>query len=381
MPPNRAEPDAPQATDAVGPSAASGADASPSSRVRGFRGLLDRYPSWLVPLLALVALVAITITIELIAKGRSDFVKPENLLNILRQWSFVGVIAIGMTFVITLGGIDLSVGSLVAFAGGAGILVMNRLLELPVGEGAAWVGVAAGFAAILLIGTAAGALNGVLVTRGQIAPFIATLGGLAAYRSFALTLADGGEFRSASMDLFPAIGSGGIPIPGTNVAPRAPEPIPLLIPWPVVVFLLTALIGWYLLNHTRFGRYVVAIGGNERAARYSAIAVGRIKWLAYTLLGLCTGLAAALLASRLNSVSSSTTGLLYELDVIAAVVIGGTRMRGGAGTIFGTVVGVLILGVIGNMLNLLQVSPYLQGAVKGIVIIAAVLLQRAEREE
>jgi len=385
MPPNRAELEepatSPEPAERVDGSRSADAAGSRFQGLRGLRAVLDRCPSWLIPLLALAALVAMTIVIELASKGRSDFINPENLLNILRQWSFVGVIAIGMTFVITLGGIDLSVGSLVAFAGGAGILVMNRLLELPVGEAAAWIGVAAGFAAILLIGTAAGAVNGLLVTRGRIAPFIATLGGLAAYRSFALTLTDGGEFRSASMELFPAIGSGGIPIPGTNVAPRAPEPIPLLIPWPVVVFLLTGLAGWYLLNHTRFGRYVVAIGGNERAARYSAIAVGRVKWLAYTLLGLCTGLAAALLASRLNSVSSSTTGLLYELDVIAAVVIGGTRMRGGAGTIFGTVVGVLILGVIGNMLNLLQVSPYLQGAVKGVVIIAAVLLQRAEREE
>jgi ribose transport system permease protein len=281
-----------------------------------------------------------------------------------------------MTFVIILGGIDLSVGALVAFLGGSGILLMNHLLDRGWGEVAA-AGVA--FVLMLCLGTVAGMLNGVLITRGKLAPFIATLGGLASYRSIALALADGGEYRSASAEGFKAIGTGGLAIPGTNIAPRAPEPIPLLFPWPVVIFLLLSAGAWVLLNHTRFGRYVIAIGSNERAAVYSAIPVNRIKVLTYMLLGLCVGIASALLSSRMNSVSSAGTGLLYELDVIAAVVIGGTRMRGGTGTIVGTLIGVLILGVVGNMLNLLQVSVYLQGLVKGLIIIGAVLLQRAER--
>jgi ribose transport system permease protein len=142
-----------------------------------------------------------------------------------------------------------------------------------------------------------------------------------------------------------------------------------------------AVLAHILLTRTRFGRYVVAVGCNERAAVYSAINVKRIKLLTYTLIGFLTGIAAVLLSSRMNSVSSSGTGLYYELDVIAAVVIGGTSMSGGKGTVIGTVVGVLILGVVGNMLNMLQVSTYLQGLVKGLIIIAAVLVQRRPGRE
>lgn len=333
------------------------------------------WPVWLVPMIALVVLVIATITIELFMKGRSDFIGLQNLLNILRQWSFVGLIAIGMTFVITLGGIDLSVGSLLAFVGGAGILIMNRLIEAGLAEPAA---VLIAFAAMLLIGLVAGWINGLLVTVGRIAPFIATLGGLAAYRSLALALVDGGEYRAQSRSWFGWIGQSGIPIPFTDIAPAPDIVLPLRFPWPVVVFIIVALVGWVLLNHTRFGRYVIAIGSNGKAARYSAVAVTRVKLLTYALIGLTTAIAGLLLASRMNSVSSSGTGILYELDVIAAVVIGGTSMRGGRGTIIGTVIGVLILGVIGNMLNLLQVSTYLQGLVKGLIIIGAVLLQRGE---
>jgi ribose transport system permease protein len=236
--------------------------------------------------------------------------------------------------------------------------------------------VAVAFLAIVLAGTLAGLLTGLLVAKGKLAPFIATLGGLAAYRSLALAMADGGEFRSASAGLFKAIGTGGIPIPGTNVAPKALTPVPLLIPWPVLVFIVLAILAHILLTRTRFGRYVVAVGCNERAAVYSAINVDRIKMLTYVLIGFLTGIAALLVSSRMNSVSSSGAGLSYELDVIAAVVVGGTRMSGGKGTIVGTVIGVLILGVVSNMLGMLQVSTYLQGLVKGVIIIAAVLVQR-----
>ena len=374
-------------------------------------------PRWAAPLIALLALVACTVILEFATKGNSAFLSGQNLFNILRQWSFVGIIAVGMTFVIVLGGIDLSVGSLVGFVGGLGVLTLNSINTAPATSAAASVAseaIAAGRAAphgsppgfettiagiwnalgvggnetaavliaialMLIAGTLAGLLNGTLIAKGRLAPFIATLGGLAAYRSLALAMADGGEYRSSSMSMFGILGQGGIPIPFTNVAPRAPQPVPLLFPWPVVVFIVVALLGWVLLNRTRYGRYVTAIGCNERAAVYSAISVDRIKILTYTLIGFLSGLAALLLASRMNSVSSAQTGQLYELDVIAAVVIGGTRMRGGSGTIVGTVIGVLILGVIGNMLNLLQVSVYLQGLVKGAIIVAAVLAQRGER--
>jgi ribose transport system permease protein len=333
-------------------------------------------PVWWVPATALIGLLLFTVVYELNTKGESILVRPENLLNILRQVSFVGVIAMGMTLVITLGGIDLSVGSLVAFLGGIGILFMNSLLQ---GRTPEPVAVAAAFGLILFAGTAAGMLNGLLISKGKLAPFIATLGGLAAYRSIAMALVEGGEYRSAGGELFSAIGAGGIPIPGTNVAPRAPAPVPLLFPWPVLIFAGVAVVAWIILNRTRLGRYIVAIGSNERSAIYSAVQVDRVKILTYSILGLCTGIAAMLVSSRLASISSSSSGTLYELDVIAAVVIGGTRMRGGSGTIVGTVIGVLMLGVIQNMLNLLQVSVYLQGLVKGLVIVGAVLLQRTEK--
>ena len=336
----------------------------------------ETWPVWWVPATALAALLTFTIVYEVATKGESILIRPENLLNILRQVSFVGIIAMGMTLVITLGGIDLSVGSLVAFLGGIGILLMNFLLARQTGEGLA---VAAAFAVILIAGTAAGMINGLLVSKGKLAPFIATLGGLAAYRSLAMALVAGGEYRSQSTELFSTVGAGGIPIPGTNIAPRAPIPVPLLFPWPVLIFAVVAIMAWMVLNRTRLGRYIIAIGSNERSAIYSAIRVDHVKILTYSILGLCTGIAALLVASRLSSVSSSSSGTLYELDVIAAVVIGGTRMRGGSGTIVGTLIGVLILGVIQNMLNLLQVSVYLQGLVKGLVIIGAVLLQRSEK--
>jgi len=336
----------------------------------------SRWPVWTVPAAALVVLVAFTIVYEIATKGESILIKPENLLNILRQVSFVGIIAMGMTLVITLGGIDLSVGSLVAFLGGVGILLLNALLSRGTAE---WMAVLAAFAGIIAGGGIAGVINGVLISKGRLAPFIATLGGLAAYRSLAMALVAGGEYRSEGTGLFGAVGAGGIPIPGTNIAPNAPAPVPLLLPWPVLIFAVVAAVTWMILNWTRLGRYIVAVGSNERSAIYSAIDVDRVKILTYLILGFCTGIAAMLVASRLASISSSSSGTLYELDVIAAVVIGGTRMRGGAGTIVGTVIGVLILGVIQNMLNLLQVSVYLQGLVKGLVIVGAVLLQRSER--
>jgi ribose transport system permease protein len=361
-------------------------------------------PPWTGALLALVILVVITASLN------PAFLRGENVLNVLRQSSFWGIIALGMTFVIILGGIDLSVGSVVAFAGGLSIVVMNTainaatlvsryqeamkqpFLSPPCGVlqyslarvflacglgGHEGLGVLAAFLVALAAGLLSGWITGLLVTKGRLAPFIATLGGLAAYRSLVLVLANGGELRSESPNLFKIIGAGGLPIPGTNLARMADSPpIPLLFPWPVLLFLLFAVLSHILLTRTRYGRYVVAVGCNERAAVYSAINVERIKLLTYVLIGFLTGVAALLVASRMNSVSSSSTGLYFELDVIAAVVIGGTSMAGGKGTIVGTVIGVLILGVVGNMLNLLQVSPYLQGLVKGLIIVTAVLVQR-----
>ena len=301
------------------------------------------------PLFALVLLVGIS------AVASPYFLQLRNLLNILRQVSYTGIIGLGMTFVIISGGIDLSVGSAVAFTGGLTVLTLNHFGgEVP----AIILAILAG----VIVGTITGMFNGLIVTKGKIAPFIVTLGTMSIFRSLTLYMANAGEFRSASA-IYPEIGSGsfaGIPIP-------------------VWIFFVLAVICHILLNNTRFGRYVCAVGSNERVAIYSAIKVNLIKFVTYLIIGFTVGATSITLSSRLNSISSTNAGVFYELDAIAAVVIGGTSMSGGSGTIHGTVIGAIILGIINNMLNMLGVSPYLQGTVKGLVIIFAVLLQYKQK--
>lgn len=316
-----------------------------------------------------VVLVALLVLVVFNAIMSPVFLKPENLFNILRQISFVGIISVGMTFVIISGGIDLSVGSMAGFVGGFAIIILNAVLGEAGGAlepsgrelGAVFIAIPVGVLAGLLLGL----LNGILISKARIVSFIATLSGMAVFRSLALFMADGGEYRSMSMTLF---GKAGM----DSLGP---------VPYPVIVWVLVCVIGHVLLTKTRYGRHVYAIGCNEQAVRYSGINVDRIKILTYTLIGVCTGISAVLLASRMNSVSSSGTGMGFELDAIAAVIIGGTKMKGGSGTIVGTVLGVILLGVINNMLNLLDVSAYLQGTVKGLIIVVAVFMQRREAGE
>jgi ribose transport system permease protein len=361
------------------------------------------------PLITLVLLMVATALCERWLKGSHQFLSPENLLNILLQQSYIGIIALGMTFVIISGGIDLSFGALTGLAGVVGVWMMNTVVNASgiVGEmndaqtnqmpppdsnfrlwlanhvmawhldNRPWIGISVALGTMLAVGGICGWINGVLIARGKLAPFIMTLGALAAYRSLATVIVDGGEISVQNNDAFSAFGGGGIAIPGLFIRPE----MPLRVPYPVVVLIVLAVVMAVLLNRTRFGRYVIAVGSNERAARYSAIAVKRIKMLPYVITGLLCAVAAFLVASQNSAVSSTETGNLYELDVIAAVAIGGTRLNGGAGGIFGTLVGVLILGVIGNMLNFLDVSPYLQGLVKGIIIVVASLAQRVGRND
>jgi ribose transport system permease protein len=318
-------------------------------------------------------LVAFLLLFLVSAIWRPDvFLQPENLRNLVNQNVPVGIIAIGMTLVIVTGGIDLSVGSLAALAAALGLTTLNRVVG---GGGSEEAGTWAAAAVCLTAGFALGAWNGFLVAWGRVAPFIATLVGLVAFRSLTLALAEGGEIRSLSADVFPALGRGGIPIPFVRVAGDQP----LILTWGILAFILVALLGGLLLNWTRFGRYATAVGANERAARYSAVHVPATKFWVYAVTGLFTGLAALILASRFNSVASSSMGLYYELDAIAAVVIGGTTLRGGYARIWGTVVGVLLLGIITNMLVIAGVSVYWQGVVKGAIILAAVLIQRGAR--
>jgi ribose transport system permease protein len=302
------------------------------------------------------ALIALALLVLISALLSPHFLQPQNLLNILRQVSYTGLIALGMTFVIIAGGIDLSVGSLAAFSGALGVLAMNALGAAGHGDG---IGVLAAVGTALAVGTLGGLANGLIITKGRIAPFIVTLGTMALFRSLTLYMGDAGEFTSSN-PLYAQIGS----------ASFAFVPVPV---W--ILALLAALFG-LVLWRTRFGRYVRAVGSNQRVALYAAIDVDRVRLLTYVITGLVVGVSAVLISMRFNAVGSSTLGINYELDAIAAVIIGGTAMAGGSGTIWGTVVGAIILGVINNMLNLVGVSPYLQGTVKGLVIILAVLIQR-----
>jgi ribose transport system permease protein len=284
------------------------------------------------------------------------FTRIQNLLNILRQVSYVGIIALGMTFVMIGGGIDLSVGSLVAFIGAVGILALNYLMAILHNE---YLAISGAILAALIMGILSGALNGYLITRGKIAPFIVTLGTMAIFRSLSLFMASAGEIRSVSGH-YGEFGMNSI----------------WFLPVPVLIMLIIAAILNIILNSTRYGRHLCAVGSNPRVALFSAINVDRIKFLNYMLCGFTVSVSAVMLTSRFNAVSTSNTGMGFELDAITAVIIGGTPFTGGRGTIWGTIVGVIILGIINNMLNMLGISPYLQGTVKGLVIIGAVYMQR-----
>ena len=317
--------------------------------------LLARLGS-LGPLLGLVLLMALATALN------PSFMTPANLTNVVTSAAFIGIIAVGATFVIISGGIDLSVGSLAALTAGSIILIMNALSGV---LGSGWTTVLVGIVAALVIGALAGLTHGVLITRGRIEPFIVTLGTLGIFRAVLTYLSQGG---SISLNLEIA----------NTFAPVYYGRL-LGAPVPVIVFVVMALLGGLILNRTRYGRYVQAIGSSEQVARYAAIDVGRVKITTYILQGLCVAVATILYVPRLGS-ASPTTGLLWELEAIAAVIIGGTALKGGNGRIWGTVVGALLLMTITNMLNLTNIiSVYLNAAVQGIVIIFVAFFQRGKR--
>ncbi|SDI56622.1 ABC transporter permease [Natribacillus halophilus] len=278
------------------------------------------------------------------------FLEFSNLMNILMQVSIIGVIALGMTMIMLSGGIDLSVGSVLALVGVFSVIALNA-------SGSIFIAIITALA----VGAFTGFLNGFMVAKLKIAAFIATLGMMAAARSIALYTSDGGSI-SGEVEGFSAISNSSIGA----------------VQSPIFIFGLMAVLVFILLHQTRFGRYVYAIGSNEKGALLSGIRVDRIKMAVYTLAGMLVSVAAIIETSRLNSISSSSSGQLYELDAIAAVIIGGTRMTGGRGKVVGTLFGVLILGILNNMMNLMNVSPYLQGFVTGLVIIIAVVFQKRE---
>jgi ribose transport system permease protein len=273
------------------------------------------------------------------------FLTVSNLLNIAEQTSINAIVAVGMTFVIVSGGIDLSVGSLVALAG----VVLGLALKAGQPLGAA-------LAAALAVGLASGFANGALVSWGGLPPFIVTLGTMSIARGAALLVTEGRPI-SGFDPAFRALATG-----------RAG-----FIPAPVIVTALVYLVSHFVMTRTTFGRYVYAIGGNEEATRLSGVAVRFHKAWIYGVSGLMSAIAAVILTARLNS-AQPIAGMMYELDAIAATVIGGTSLMGGEGTLGGTLVGALIMGVLRNGLNLLGVSSFLQQIVIGGVIVVAVLL-------
>lgn len=308
------------------------------------------------PLVALALLVLLGVSLN------ENFLTYNNLTNVLARSSFIGIIAIGATFVITSGGLDLSVGSMAAVIAGAMIMVMNWLIP---SMGIGWGVVLAGMAVGILVGGVAGVGNGMMITRGRIEAFIVTLGTMGIFRSLVTFLANGGtlslNFQVA--DVYRPVYYDGI----------------LGVPYPIIVFALVAIGGEIVMRRTAFGRYCAAIGSNEQVARYSSINVDNVRLMTYILQGVLVGVAVLLYVPRLGS-ASSTTGVLWELEAIAGVIIGGTTLKGGYGRVWGTVVGVVILGLIGNILNLQSlISPYLNGAFQGVIIILAVLLQRGRR--
>ena len=292
----------------------------------------------------------------------SNFATLDNAMNVLTRTAFIGIIAVGMCFVIVSGGIDLSVGSMAALIAGSVIMCMNTLgpmLASPV------MVVALGMGLALVLGALFGLAHGLLITKGRIEPFIVTLGTLGIFRAYLTYFANGGAI-TLDNDL-------------SDVYSPVYYASLLGVPIPVWVFLVVALLGGVILNRTAFGRYVQAIGSNEQVARYAAVDVDRIKILTYVLLGVCVGIATLLYVPRLGS-ASPTTGLLWELEAIAAVIVGGTALKGGAGSITGTVVGAILLSVISNILNLTSIiSVYLNAAVQGFVIISVAFMQRSKR--
>ncbi|WP_042267528.1 ABC transporter permease [Paraburkholderia heleia] len=297
-----------------------------------------------------VALLIISVALSIVSR---DFLTLDNLLNVMRQASINALIAFGMTLVILLGGIDLSAGSVLALSS----VIIATLLSAGT---PAIVATLAGLVAGGLMGFA----NGLVISKGKVAPFIATLGSMTVLRGLALVVSNGSPISSFNSDFFSLLGGGYVA---------------RLVPIPVVLMLVMFGVFWILLRKTVFGRHIYATGGNAESAKLSGVKVDRIQLWVYTLAGVMSALAGVVLTSRLNS-AQPTAGTGYELDAIAAVVLGGTSLTGGRGWIFGTLVGALLIGVLNNGLNLLDVSSFYQQVIKGIVILFAVLIDRGNKK-
>lgn len=307
------------------------------------------------PFIALAILMLVGVLIN------PDFLAPTNITNVVTRSAFIAIIAVGATFVISSGGLDLSVGSMTAFVTGIMIMFMNAMVPSLGGNA-----IIAGMALVLCVGALCGLFNGLIVTVGKIEPFIVTLGTMGIFRALITFMSDGGN----------------IPLDRSLREPFRPVYYGNFagIPIPILVSIAVALIGAFILYKTKFGRRCAAVGANEEVARFSGISVGRIRTMAFVIQGICVAIAAICYVPRLGA-ATPTTGQLWELQVITAVVIGGTALRGGKGRIWGTVAGAVILEMIANLMVLSNfISEYLVAAVQGVIIIIAMLVQRFSKQ-
>ena len=306
---------------------------------------------WLIEQKSIIALLVLIVVVSFL---NPNFFTVDNILNILRQTSVSAIIAVGMTMVILTAGIDLSVGSVLALCGAfaASMIAVEVpvLIAVPVA---------------LFAGACLGGMSGFIISKGKVQAFIATLVTMTLLRGATLVYTDGRPISTGftdTADAFAWFGTGYL----------------LAVPVPVWIMAFVFAIAWYLLNHTRFGRYIYALGGNESATRLSGINVDRVKIGVYAICGMLSALAGIIVTSRLSS-AQPTAGMSYELDAIAAVVLGGTSLAGGRGRIMGTLIGALIIGFLNNALNLLDVSSYYQMIAKALVILLAVMVDNKNK--
>jgi ribose transport system permease protein len=307
---------------------------------RDIKGLLVKYKS-------LVGLLILCLVISIVTPR---FLTPTNILNVLTQVSVNAIMAIGMSFVILTGGIDLSVGSILAITGAIAATLFKSTGNVFIAVGVA-----------ILIGALIGFINGIIISKGRIQAFIVTLATMTIFRGITYVYTKGMPISG--------LGSSFMNI-GNNKL--------LGLPIPVVMIIVVLFIAWYLLNEIRYGRYVYALGGNEDSARLSGINVDKVKTIVYVICGATAALSGIIVTSRIGS-ASPNAGVGFELDAIAAVVLGGTSLAGGEGSVIGTIIGAMIIGVLNNGLNLMNVSPFYQLIVKGIVILLAVIMDKKSK--
>lgn len=302
-------------------------------------------------LLKFKSLLGLIVLCVIISIATPRFLNISNILNVLTQVSVNAILAIGMSFVILTGGIDLSVGSTLALTGAIAAAFAKG------GNG----GVLVPLLIALVLGALIGLFNGVFVSKGKIQAFIVTLASMTIFRGATYVYTNGTPVSGLSSK-FMDIGNKKV----------------VGIPMPVLIIFVVFIIAWYILTQTRYGRYVYALGGNEDSARLSGINTDKVKTLVYVICGITAALAGVIVTSRVGS-ASPNAGVGFELDAIAAVVLGGTSLSGGEGSITGTLIGAMIIGVLNNGLNLMNVSPYYQSIVKGVVILAAILIDKKSK--